>query len=62
VCTLDAARVSELDPSGELAETLGLHPGEAWVLRPDAHIAAIVDAADPEAVRSAEARAVGLTT
>jgi len=60
VCTLSEARVHSLDPSGALAETLGMRPGEVWVLRPDAHIAAIVDASDREAVRLAQARAVGL--
>jgi len=60
VCTLSEARVHSLDPSGALAETLDMRPGEVWVLRPDAHIAAIVDASDREAVRLAQARAVGL--
>ena len=48
-------------PSGELAATLGLRPGEVWILRPDAHIAAIVDAARPDEVRAAKDRALGLT-
>ncbi|GIJ55391.1 FAD-dependent monooxygenase [Virgisporangium aurantiacum] len=34
--------------------------GEAWVLRPDAHIAAIVDAGDPDAIAAAVRRATGL--
>jgi 3-(3-hydroxy-phenyl)propionate hydroxylase len=57
--TLDATRAAGLDPSGELAATLGLRPGEVWILRPDAHIAAIVDAARPDEVRTARRRAQG---
>jgi 3-(3-hydroxy-phenyl)propionate hydroxylase len=59
---LDAARAAELDPSGELVETLGLRPGEAWVLRPDAHIGAIVDASRPDRIKAALCRAAGLPT
>jgi 2-polyprenyl-6-methoxyphenol hydroxylase-like FAD-dependent oxidoreductase len=33
--------------------------GEAWVLRPDAHLAAILDAADPAGVDAATLRATG---
>jgi 3-(3-hydroxy-phenyl)propionate hydroxylase len=56
---LDAARAAELDPSGELTASLGLRPGEAWILRPDAHIAAIVDASRPDRIEAALCRAAG---
>ena len=36
------AAVADLDPDGSLAATLGLGPGEIWVLRPDAHVAAML--------------------
>jgi pentachlorophenol monooxygenase/3-(3-hydroxy-phenyl)propionate hydroxylase len=35
-----------LTPDGRLAAILGAEPGEAWVVRPDCHIAAVVPAAD----------------
>jgi pentachlorophenol monooxygenase/3-(3-hydroxy-phenyl)propionate hydroxylase len=59
-CVLDAATVHRLDPTGELAGTLGMRPGEVWILRPDAHIAAIVDAGDPGEVQAASDRSLGL--
>jgi 3-(3-hydroxy-phenyl)propionate hydroxylase len=34
-------------------------PGEAWVLRPDAHIAAILDAADKAGIEAATRRTTG---
>lgn len=34
--------VSALEPTGRLAEVLALRRDEAWVLRPDAHVAAVV--------------------
>jgi pentachlorophenol monooxygenase/3-(3-hydroxy-phenyl)propionate hydroxylase len=35
-------RMGDLDPSGLLREALGARPDEVWVLRPDAHIAAVL--------------------
>jgi 2-polyprenyl-6-methoxyphenol hydroxylase-like FAD-dependent oxidoreductase len=35
-------RVRDLDPSGLLTRALGAHPDEVWVLRPDAHVAAVL--------------------
>jgi 3-(3-hydroxy-phenyl)propionate hydroxylase len=35
-----------LTPNGNLAAILSAHAGEAWVVRPDCHIAAVVPAAD----------------
>ena len=35
-----------LTPNGRLAAILGVQPGEAWIIRPDCHIAAVVPAAD----------------
>jgi pentachlorophenol monooxygenase/3-(3-hydroxy-phenyl)propionate hydroxylase len=39
-----------LTPDGRLAALLGVQPGEAWVIRPDGHIAAVVPAADGAAL------------
>jgi 3-(3-hydroxy-phenyl)propionate hydroxylase len=47
-------RVAPLGPA--VAAALGARPGEAWVLRPDAHVAAIVQTADLE---TALCRALG---
>jgi 3-(3-hydroxy-phenyl)propionate hydroxylase len=52
---LVAARETE----DEMATTLGAKPGEAWVVRPDAFVAAVVDASDPVAVQTAVNRASG---
>lgn len=37
--------LADLDPDGTLTAALGARPGEVWVVRPDAHIAAVL--ADP---------------
>jgi 3-(3-hydroxy-phenyl)propionate hydroxylase len=50
-------RVAPLDRTA--AAALGARPGEAWVLRPDAHIAAVVQTADLE---TALCRALGHPT
>ncbi|MDS1270971.1 FAD-dependent monooxygenase [Lipingzhangella sp. LS1_29] len=51
--------VSELDPDGLLAQRLHLGPGCAYVVRPDAHVCAVVAEDDTAAVRAALARACG---
>ncbi|MQA95387.1 MAG: pentachlorophenol monooxygenase [Streptosporangiales bacterium] len=53
--------LSDLDPDGLLTEALEARPGEAWLIRPDAHVAAVLPANDPEALRAAAHRALGLT-
>ena len=47
-------RMAELDPTGALAEILGARPGELWLLRPDAHVAAVLT--DPADLPAALAR------
>ncbi|OZM82123.1 FAD-dependent monooxygenase [Pseudonocardia sp. MH-G8] len=49
--------VLEFRNTGELAKALDVRPGETWVLRPDAHIAAALDRPSPEAVVRALRRA-----
>ena len=53
-------RMTDLDPSGLLREALGARPDEIWVLRPDAHVAAVVTDASavPAAVTRSLARSV----
>ncbi|WP_236791297.1 FAD-dependent monooxygenase [Amycolatopsis sp. GM8] len=50
-------RLAEIDPSGVLAEALGARPGELWLLRPDAYVAAVVT--DRAALEAALHRALG---
>jgi pentachlorophenol monooxygenase/3-(3-hydroxy-phenyl)propionate hydroxylase len=47
-----------LEP-GPLADALGAVPGDAWVIRPDAHIAAVLPGATPERVAAAVRRSLG---
>ncbi|MBB5430252.1 FAD-dependent monooxygenase [Nocardiopsis composta] len=54
-----ALGIGAADTTGALARALAPEPGEAWLLRPDAHIAAVVDAADPAAVAAAVRTALG---
>jgi pentachlorophenol monooxygenase/3-(3-hydroxy-phenyl)propionate hydroxylase len=44
-----------LDPTGALATALHAQPGEVWVIRPDAHVAAVVE--DPAHIADALLRA-----
>jgi pentachlorophenol monooxygenase/3-(3-hydroxy-phenyl)propionate hydroxylase len=52
-------RADDLDPDGTLIETLGLRPHEVWVVRPDAHIAAILTDPTPHSVATAVRRCLG---
>jgi 3-(3-hydroxy-phenyl)propionate hydroxylase len=49
-----------LTPDGRLAALLGAEPGEAWVIRPDCHIAAVVLAADRATLAGAICRVLAL--
>jgi pentachlorophenol monooxygenase/3-(3-hydroxy-phenyl)propionate hydroxylase len=51
--------LASLDPSGVLAAALDAAPGEVWLVRPDAHVAAIVSADDPRHLADAIRRSVG---
>jgi 3-(3-hydroxy-phenyl)propionate hydroxylase len=48
-----------LTPDGRLAAILGAQPGEAWVVRPDGHIAAVVPAARRATLAGAIRRVLG---
>ena len=50
-------RLSEIDVTGVLAEALAARPGEVWVIRPDAYVAAVLT--DPAEVPAAVSRALG---
>lgn len=51
--------LTDLDGTGALTEALTPRPGEVWLIRPDAHIAAVVDGTDPAAVHTAVHTALG---
>lgn len=51
--------LAAVDITGALREALAPEPGEAWVIRPDAHLAAVVPATDPARLAEAVQRATG---
>ena len=50
--------LAEIDPDGELTAALGARPGEVWVIRPDAHIAAVLAAEETDRIPAVLTRAV----
>jgi pentachlorophenol monooxygenase/3-(3-hydroxy-phenyl)propionate hydroxylase len=58
---LVAYRVSDLDADGGLMATLGMAEGEVWLLRPDAHIAAMLVRPTTEDLRAAIERCLART-
>ncbi|NMH95652.1 pentachlorophenol monooxygenase [Pseudonocardia bannensis] len=42
-----ALRLAEIDHTGALADALGARPGEVWIVRPDAHVAAVLTTPSP---------------
>ena len=59
-CPTTVLPLAEVDPDGTVAQALGARSDEAWVLRPDAHIAAVVTSASDAA--TAAYRTVGART
>lgn len=60
-----AARVrvlelASIDVDGAVTESLAVRPAELWVIRPDAHVAAVLDAPAPDDVVAAVRRACGV--
>ncbi|RCV47448.1 hypothetical protein DEF23_26745 [Marinitenerispora sediminis] len=51
--------LAEIDRAGVLRAALGARPGEVWLLRPDAHVAAVLPGADPAAVGAAVRAVLG---
>ncbi len=52
-------RMEQIDITGELAAALSPEPGEVWILRPDAHIAAVLPEPTTEEIATALRRALG---
>lgn len=48
-----------VDGDGSLRRVLGVRPGEAWLVRPDAYVAAVLPGSGPGAAAAALARALG---
>ncbi|WP_051194281.1 FAD-dependent monooxygenase [Nocardia jiangxiensis] len=51
--------LAEIDPGGTLTHALGAGAGEVWVIRPDAHVAAVLDQPDTARLAAALRRALG---
>ena len=49
-----------LDLAGEVAQALGVLPGEVWLVRPDAYVLAVVAADDRTALQTAGQRLLGV--
>jgi len=47
------------DVEGPVAATLDTRPGEAWVIRPDGHVAAVLAAPTAKTVHAAVRRLLG---
>ncbi|HEY0696551.1 MAG TPA: FAD-dependent monooxygenase, partial [Micromonospora sp.] len=54
-----ALAIPEIDPTGLLTGAFDARPGEAWVIRPDGHLSAVVPADDASALAAAVRRALG---
>lgn len=52
-------RIAEVDQSGALAAALDARPGELWVVRPDAHVAAVLQDPDRAGAQDAIMRSLG---
>ncbi|MBR8743119.1 pentachlorophenol monooxygenase [Nocardiopsis sp. MG754419] len=51
--------LADVDPTGALRRALTPDPGQVWLVRPDAHVAAVVAGTDTAAVRAAVRTALG---
>jgi pentachlorophenol monooxygenase/3-(3-hydroxy-phenyl)propionate hydroxylase len=55
-----ALRMSDIDPTGGVTEAFAAKPTELWLLRPDAHVAALLTQPRPTDITAAIRRAMGL--
>jgi pentachlorophenol monooxygenase/3-(3-hydroxy-phenyl)propionate hydroxylase len=53
-------RLPDIDRHGILRQALGARPREIWLVRPDGHVAAVVDGGHEAQLRAAARRALGL--
>ena len=52
-------RLADIDVDGGVADALAARPREAWLIRPDGHVAAVLTDPTPHALRTAVQRALG---
>ena len=52
-------RLADLDVDGAVEAALATRPGEAWLIRPDGHVAAVLTEPTPDTVRIAVQRSLG---
>jgi 3-(3-hydroxy-phenyl)propionate hydroxylase len=52
----------DIDVTGALTAALDARPGDVWLIRPDAHVAAVLTRPDPQEVITAIQRALGLVS
>ncbi|TMR98434.1 FAD-dependent monooxygenase [Nonomuraea basaltis] len=55
-------RITDIDHDSALATVLAAHPDELWIIRPDAHVAAVLTDPGPAAVGTALRRATAAPT
>jgi 3-(3-hydroxy-phenyl)propionate hydroxylase len=55
-------RITAIDDDTALATVLAAHPDELWIIRPDAHVAAVLHDPQPAAVATALRRALAAST
>ncbi|WP_214368652.1 FAD-dependent monooxygenase [Pseudonocardia sp. H11422] len=56
--TVRALRLTEIDHTGVLTAALGARPNEVWIIRPDAHVAAVLTAPSPSQIATGLHRAI----
>lgn len=54
--------LADVDSAGALTRALDARPGELWIVRPDGHVAAVVDGTSTVEIRDAVRRMAGLTS
>nr|WP_269329970.1 FAD-dependent monooxygenase [Kineosporia babensis] len=58
-CPIDVVALDGVSGGEDVIKTLGMRPGEAWLIRPDAYVAAIVTEDDPDDLARCLLRALG---
>ena len=59
---ISVLRLRDLDTTGSLQSQLRPAGHDAWIIRPDAYVAAVCDARQPEVVAAALRKAIGVSS